>query len=105
MTGSKGGQAHTYMEERGGRTMTKDNVEMEEETGQQMEDINSEPFNLKIYRFPRVIFGVSAQPISSKCHHAVPYRETYRYQQTISKHLLYSIYVISGAIGLSTFIE
>ena len=46
-----------------------------------MEDINSKPFNLKIYRFTRVIFGVSAQPISSKCHHTVPSRETYRYQQ------------------------
>ena len=83
--------------------MTNDHVEMEEETGQQMEDINSEPFNLKIYCFTHVVFGVSASPFllnATIWFHLEKHIDT---NKTIFKHLLHSIYVISGAKRLSTF--
>ena len=65
-----------------------------------MEDINSEPFNLKIYRFTRVVFGVSASPFLLNATIRFHLEKHINTNKTVVTCVLHSIYVddiISGA--------
>ena len=58
-----------------------------------VEDINSEPFNLKIYRFTYVVFGVSTSPFLLNATIWFHLEKQFDTNKTVIKRLLHSIYV------------